>query len=67
MLTSPSYVFREEVATDAQGALLPAQQLQSLAYTLADAPPEALQLANDAPAAAQILTRCSKVRSRAQS
>jgi hypothetical protein len=54
VLTSPSYVFREEVATDAQGVLLPAQQLQSLAYTLADAPPEALQLANDAPAAAQI-------------
>ena len=43
-LTSPSYVFREEVATDAAGTLLPAQQLQHLTYALADVPPETLQL-----------------------
>jgi hypothetical protein len=50
-LTSPSYVFREEVQTDAQGTLLPAQLLQSLTYTLADVPPEALGLSSgDAPA-----------------
>ena len=53
-LTSPSYVFREEVATDAQGVLLPAQQLQNLTYTLADAPPEALKLDSDAVAADQL-------------
>jgi hypothetical protein len=50
-LTSPAYVFREEIATDANGVLLPPQQLQHLTYTLADAPPEALGLAYDqAPA-----------------
>jgi hypothetical protein len=45
-LTSPSYVFREEVATDAASALLPAQQLQHLTYALADVPPETLQLSS---------------------
>ena len=45
-LSSPSYVFREEVQTDARGVLLPAQLLQSVTYTLADAPPEALGLAS---------------------
>jgi hypothetical protein len=44
-LTSPSYVFRDEVNTDAGGRLLPAQLLQHLSYTLADAPPEAVGLA----------------------
>jgi hypothetical protein len=43
-LTSPSYVFRDEVSTDAAGQLLPAQHLQALTYTLADAPPERLGL-----------------------
>ena len=42
-LTSPQYVFREEVQTQL-GALLPAQRLQQLSYTLADAPPLALGL-----------------------
>jgi hypothetical protein len=42
-LTSPHYVFRDEVA---RGALSPAQQLQSITYTLADAPPEALGLSS---------------------
>jgi hypothetical protein len=43
-LTSPSYVFRDEVHTAADGQLLPAQLLQNLSYTLADAPPEAVGL-----------------------
>jgi hypothetical protein len=46
-LTSPGYVFREEVQTDASGQLLPAQLLQNLSYTLADSPPEALGLTAD--------------------
>src|SRR5262249_42296929 len=50
-LTSPGYVFREEVLTDGAGALLPAQLLQSVTYTLADAPPDALGLGSDAAAA----------------
>jgi hypothetical protein len=50
-LTSPAYVFREEIATDARGVLLPPQQLQHLTYTLADVPPEALGLAYDQAAA----------------
>ena len=50
-LTSPGFVFREEVQTGGNGALLPAQLLQTLTYTLADAPPEALGLmASDAAA-----------------
>jgi hypothetical protein len=49
-LHSPSYVFREEVHTDAANALLPAQQLQNLTYTLANAPPEALSLSSTTPA-----------------
>lgn len=42
VLTSPNYAFRDEVATDTAGSLLPARQLQNITYTLADAPPEAL-------------------------
>ncbi len=42
VLTSPNYVFRDEVSTDDAGSLLPARQLQNITYTLADAPPEAL-------------------------
>ena len=41
-LTSPGYAFRDEVLTDASGLLLPAQHLQHITYTLADAPPEAV-------------------------
>jgi hypothetical protein len=43
-LTSPGYVFREEVHTEPSGRLLPAQLLQNLSYTLTDAPPEAVGL-----------------------
>jgi Protein of unknown function (DUF1588)/Protein of unknown function (DUF1592) len=42
VLTSPSFVFREEVQTDATGSLPAAQWAQNLSYTLADAPPEAV-------------------------
>lgn len=49
-LASPGYVFREEVGTGTGGRLLPAQLMQNLSYTLADAPPEALGLtANGTP------------------
>jgi Protein of unknown function (DUF1588)/Protein of unknown function (DUF1592) len=48
-LTSPGYVFREEVQTAADQRLLPVQLLQNLSYTLADSPPEAVGLT--APAA----------------
>ena len=38
-LTSPRFAFRDEVLTDASGTLQPAQHLQHITYTLADAPP----------------------------
>lgn len=50
-LTSPGYLFRDEVQTDAQGRLLPAQLLQNLSYTLTDAPPEAVGLTTPAAGA----------------
>jgi hypothetical protein len=50
-LTSPSYVFRDEVLTDASSLLLPAQQLQNMTYTLADAPPETVGLSSATPSA----------------
>jgi hypothetical protein len=49
-LTSPQYVFREEVQTTA-GSLSPLQKLQNIAYTLTDAPPSALGLSLDADVA----------------
>ena len=48
-LTSPSFVFREEVQTDGERLLRPAQRLQNITYTLADAPPEALGLSSVTP------------------
>ena len=48
-LTSPSYVFRDEVLTGADGFLLPAQQFQNLTYTLAGAPAEAVGLTSTTP------------------
>jgi hypothetical protein len=44
-LTSPSYVFRDEVPRE-QGQLSAAQRLQNISYALADASPEALGLAS---------------------
>jgi hypothetical protein len=38
--TSPNYAFRDEVLIDGKGLLLPAQRLQNMTYTLADAPPK---------------------------
>ena len=49
-LSSPSYVFRDEVSTDDSGILSAAQLLQNITYTLADAPPEALGLSSLEPA-----------------
>jgi hypothetical protein len=48
-LTSPSYAFRDEVLTDASRLLLPAQRLQHITYTLADAPPEAVGFSSATP------------------
>ena len=48
-LTSPRYLFRDEVATDASGAFRPAHALQHITYTLADAPPDALGFSSAAP------------------
>jgi Protein of unknown function (DUF1588)/Protein of unknown function (DUF1592)/Protein of unknown function (DUF1585) len=57
-LTSPWFVFRDEVRTEATGRLQPAQLLQHLSYTLADAPPEALGLgAAAAPLSGEELAR----------
>jgi hypothetical protein len=53
-LTSPGYVFRDEVTTDANARLQHAQLLQHLSYTLADAPPEAVGLARPARDAASL-------------
>jgi hypothetical protein len=50
-LTSPNYVYRDEVLTDASAVLLPAQRLQHMSYTLADAPPETVGLASTSAAA----------------
>ncbi len=52
-LSSPGYIYREEVQTS-DGWLLPAQLLQNLSYTLADAPPEAVGLPAPAPAKAAL-------------
>jgi hypothetical protein len=49
-LTSPQYVFRDEVLPGA-AALAPAQQLQNISYALADAPPDAVGLSLADPAA----------------
>jgi hypothetical protein len=45
-LDSSHYLFRDETRTDDSQRLLPAQLLQNLTYTLADAPPEALGLSS---------------------
>ncbi|HEX2659763.1 MAG TPA: DUF1588 domain-containing protein [Polyangia bacterium] len=50
-LTSPNFVYRDEVLTDAASTLLPAQRLQNLTYTLADAPPETVGLSSVTPSA----------------
>ena len=42
VLNSPDFLFRKEVDVDAGGALVPAQRLETLAYSLADAPPDKL-------------------------
>jgi hypothetical protein len=49
-LTAPNYVYRDEVLTDGGGVLLPAELLQNVTYTLADAPPETVGLSSLTPA-----------------
>jgi hypothetical protein len=49
ILTSPNFVFREEMRTDGAGTLQPAGRLQQLTYSLADAPPEAVGFSYTAP------------------
>jgi hypothetical protein len=49
-LTSPRFAFRDEVLTDGSGTLQPAQHLQHITYTLADAPPETVGLSSASPA-----------------
>ena len=48
-LNSANYVYRDEVLTDASSVMLPAQRLQSMSYTLADAPPETVGLSSASP------------------
>jgi hypothetical protein len=51
VLTSPNYLFRDEVLSDGAGQLLGAQQLQNISYVLADAPPEVVGLSSATPSA----------------
>lgn len=44
VLNSPHFLFRKETDVDRYGRLAPAQLLQAVTYTLADAPPEAFGL-----------------------
>lgn len=46
VLNSPYFLFRKELDTDASGLLAPAQRLETLAYMLADAPPEKVGLSS---------------------
>jgi len=48
-LNSPNYVYRDEVQTDASSVMLPAERLQAMSYTLADAPPETVGLSSATP------------------
>jgi hypothetical protein len=48
-LTSPRFAFRDEVLTDTSGTLQPAEHLQHITYTLADAPPETIGLSSATP------------------
>jgi Protein of unknown function (DUF1588)/Protein of unknown function (DUF1592) len=63
-LSSPSYVFRDEVPGGAP-ALSAAQQLQHISYTLADAPPEAFGMPS-ADAATRLATPDATQRTIAQ-
>lgn len=44
VLNSPSFLYRTEIAGEADRTVTDARRLQSLSYTLTDAPPEALKL-----------------------
>lgn len=47
VLKSPDFLFRKELEVDRYRRLAPAQLLQSLTYTIADAPPEKLGLRSE--------------------
>ena len=49
VLTSPNYVFREEMRTDGASTLYAASRLQEISYALADSPPEAIGFTYAAP------------------
>lgn len=44
VLNSPSFLYRTEISGEADRAVADARRLQTLSYTLADVPPEALKL-----------------------
>jgi hypothetical protein len=46
VLSSPHFLFRKEIDINRRGRLSPAQHLQALSYTIADAPPDTLGLAS---------------------
>ena len=48
VLNSPDFLFRKELDVNESHRLAPAQLLQSVTYTIADAPPETLALASQA-------------------
>jgi Protein of unknown function (DUF1588)/Protein of unknown function (DUF1595)/Protein of unknown function (DUF1592)/Protein of unknown function (DUF1585) len=54
VLNSPSFLFRKEIDTTKNNRLTPAQLLQAVTYTIADAPPEKLNLKSEQ--ASQYLT-----------
>jgi cytochrome c553 len=59
VLNSPQFLFRYEYLTTTASALIPAELLQMTSYTLADAPPEQLNLSS-ATAATYVQTAASR-------
>lgn len=59
-LTSPHFVFRDEVRTTT-GVSVAARRLQNIAYTLTDAPPTALGMALDASSDAAVAQTIDRV------
>ncbi len=47
VLNSPDFLFRKEIETGAHDRLAPAQLLQAVTYTIADAPPDAVSLLSE--------------------
>lgn len=51
VLSSPQFLFRYEFNVDNKGTLTPAELLQTLTYTVADAPPEEVLMSSSNPTA----------------